>query len=269
MLGGRVAIVTGANHGIGAATAEALAGAGAAVLLTYLRLADTPEPATPAAYGLARRGDATEVLKRIQAAGGRAAAHEADLSDPATPGRLFDRAEAEFGPVDILVNNASGWVSPPDTFKAADGDRLGRRLQPVSPAVFDQLFAVDARAAALLIGELARRHRAHGRTWGRIVSLISGGQSGFPEEVTYGAAKAALASYTLAAATELASQGITANCVHPPVTDTGWVTDSVRAFVAASPDHVHVAAPEDVAAVILWLTSDAARLVTGNTLILR
>jgi len=100
-----------------AAIAEALAGAGAAVLLTYLRLADTADPGTPPAYGLARRGDATEVLERIQGAGGRGAACEADLSDPAAPGRLFDTAEAAFGPVDILVNNASGWVSPPDTFK--------------------------------------------------------------------------------------------------------------------------------------------------------
>jgi len=139
----------------------------------------------------------------------------------------------------------------------------------VNAAVFDRLFEVDARASVLLIGELAHRHRARAATWGRIVSLISGGPSGFPEEVSYGAAKAALASYTMAAATELASQGITVNCVHPPVTDTGWVADAVRAFVAASPDHVHVAAPADVAAVILWLVSDAAQLVTGNTLILR
>ena len=77
---------------------------------------------------------------------------------------------------------------------------------------------------------------------GRIVGLTSGGPAGFPEEVSYGAAKAALENYTMSAAAELAPFGITANIVHPPVTDTGWVTDDVRAFVAASRDHHHVAA---------------------------
>ena len=101
------------------------------------------------------------------------------------------------------------------------------------------------------------------------MGLTSGGPAGFPSEVSYGAAKAALENYTLAAATELAPFGITANVVHPPVTDTGWVTDDVRAFVAASPDHHHIASPAEVAEIIAWLCSDAARLVTGCTLRLR
>jgi 3-oxoacyl-[acyl-carrier protein] reductase len=76
-------------------------------------------------------------------------------------------------------------------------------------------------------------------------------------------------NYTMAASVELAPYGITANVVQTPVTDTGWVTDDVRAFVAASSDHHHVATPADVGAVIAWLCSDAARLVTGNVLRLR
>jgi 3-oxoacyl-[acyl-carrier protein] reductase len=139
----------------------------------------------------------------------------------------------------------------------------------VSPASVDRNLGVDARAGALLIAELARRHIARRGSWGRIVSLISGGQSGFPEEVSYGAAKAALAHYTMSAAIELAPHGITANVVHPPVTDTGWVTDEVRAAVAASPEHHHVAAPAEVAGVISWLCSDAASLVSGSVLRLR
>ena len=90
---------------------------------------------------------------------------------------------------------------------------------------------------------------------------------GFPGEVSYGAAKAALENYTMSASTELAPFGITANVVHPPVTDTGWVTDEV-AFVAR-PEHHRVVAPEQVAEVIAWLCSDAARLVTGNVIRLR
>ncbi len=169
--------------------------------------------------------------------------------------------------MDILVNNASGWLA--DTFKAEGTDRFGRPLTPVTAATFDRLFAVDARGGALMIAEFARRHLARRASYGRIISMTSGSGRGFPEEVSYGAAKAALVDYTLSAALELADAGITANVVHPPVTDTGWVTDEVRAAVAASPDMVHVAAPEQVADVIAYLAEDRAALITGNILQLR
>jgi 3-oxoacyl-[acyl-carrier protein] reductase len=120
------AIVTGANHGIGAATAQALAGRGCAVLCTYLRTQDPDEPGTPRAYRDNRARDAAAVVARIEEAGGTAAAVEADLTDPAAPALLFDTAEQRLGPVDILVNNATGWLA--DTFAAAPSDRLGRPL---------------------------------------------------------------------------------------------------------------------------------------------
>ena len=104
------AIVTGANHGIGAATATTLARRGCSVLATYLRVDDPDDPGTPQAYRDHRAQDAATVIARIRDAGGTAAAVEADLSDPATPARLFDVAEERFGPVDILVNNATGWA---------------------------------------------------------------------------------------------------------------------------------------------------------------
>jgi 3-oxoacyl-[acyl-carrier protein] reductase len=124
-------------------------------------------------------------------------------------------------------------------------------------------------AAALLIAEFAGRHIGRGAAWGRIIGLTSGGVLGFPEEVSYGAAKAAQENYTMSAAAELARYGITANMVHPPVTDTGWVTDAVREEVAASGTLFHVASPAEVAAVIAYLASDAAALITGNVLTLR
>jgi 3-oxoacyl-[acyl-carrier protein] reductase len=267
MPAGHTAIVTGANHGIGAATAVALARRGCAVLCTYLRLDDADDPGTPQAYRDHRAGSADDVVAQIEADGGRALAVEADLSDPATPGALFAAAEQRLGPVDILVNNATGWLA--DTFKASTTDRVGRSLRPVTAATWSRQFAVDAMAAALLIGEFARRHIARGATWGRIIGLTSGGELGFPEEVSYGAAKAAQANYTMSAALELAEYGITANMVYPPVTDTGWVTDAVRSFVDASPTHVHVATAAEVADVIAYLASDAAALITANVITLR
>jgi len=265
---GRVALVTGANHGIGAATAIALAAAGVDVVLTYLR-ADAPpgDPGTPDEYHRQRAATADGVLAAIGPLPGRGHAVEADLTDDDVAARLFDAAERHLGPAAILVNNASGWVA--DTFAPVSTDRLGRPLSAVTAATIDRNLGVDARAGALLIAELARRHVARGATWGRIVGLTSGGPMGFPQEVSYGAAKAALENYTMSAATELARFGITANIVHPPVTDTGWVTEEVRAFVAGSSDHHHIATPAEVAGVIAWLCSDAAGLVTGCTLRLR
>ena len=210
------------------------------MLSTYLRVDAAPDPVDAEAGGLAL---------------------EADLLDVDTPARLFDAAEQQLGAVDILVNNATGWVQ--DTFKPSAVDRFGRPMLPVSADTIDRNLGVDARASALLIAEFARRHVERGATWGRIVGLTSGGPHGFPEEVSYGAAKGALERYTLAAAAELAEFGITANIVYPPVTDTGWVTDDVRAAVG------RVAQPEDVAEVIAYLCSDAAHLVTGNVVHLR
>jgi 3-oxoacyl-[acyl-carrier protein] reductase len=266
-LSGRVALVTGANHGIGAAIARRLGGCGARVVLTYLRLFDDPNPDVPSTYRSDRASDASEVIRSIRAGGGDATQIEADLATDGTPSALFDAAEERYGPVDVLVNNASGWT--PDTFGQAASDRLGRGLRPVSASTIDAVFAVDARATALLIAEFARRHVERGATWGRIIGLTSGGPLGFPEEVSYGAAKAALENFTMSAAFELAECGVTANIVHPPVTDTGWISPEVEAAVAESEQLLHVVKPEDVADLVAFLASDAARLITANVIRMR
>jgi 3-oxoacyl-[acyl-carrier protein] reductase len=262
---GHVALVTGANQGIGAAIAVALGRRGTAVLVAYFRPGD--DAGQPDEYNRLRRGDAADVVEEIERCGSRAFAVEADLRDPESPARLFGAAEERLGPVDILVNNASGWVQ--DTFKPVDVDRFGRPMRQVTAETFRQQFAVDAMAPALLIAEFARRFRARGGTWGRIVGLTSGGQHGFPDEVSYGAAKAAQENYTMSASVELAPYGVTANIVYPPVTDTGWVNDEVRAGVAASTEHTHVATPEEVAEVIAWVVSEEARLLNGSVVRLR
>jgi 3-oxoacyl-[acyl-carrier protein] reductase len=263
-----VAIVTGANHGIGAATARLLAGSGASVVVTGWRLPVDDNTATPAQYNVNRMRAAGETVAEIGAEGGTAGAIEVDLLRPESPARIFDFAEETYGPVDILVNNATGWAGG-DSFVPGRFDGAGRLMMAVTANVFDRTFGVDARASALLIAEFSRRLLARGGRWGRIVSLTSGGQQGFPGEVTYGAAKAALENFTMSAATELGKLGVTANLVQPPVTDTGWVTDDLRAVVASDPYLVHIAQPEDVAKVVAWLCSDDAELVTGSKVVLR
>jgi 3-oxoacyl-[acyl-carrier protein] reductase len=240
----RVALVTGGNHGIGAATARALTRDGFSVGVTYLRFAGEERDLPPEYHEQRAR---TPEVGDVQI--------EADLRDPATAARVFDEVERALGPVSVLVNNASGWKK--DTFA---GDVT------VSAETADMQLLVDARGTALMIAELAKRFAGD---WGRIISLTSGGPMGFPGEVSYGAAKAALENYTMSASIELAPRGITANVVYPPVTDTGWITDDVRRLVAQSTDLWHVARPEDVAEVIAWLCSPAADLVTGNVIRLR
>jgi NAD(P)-dependent dehydrogenase (short-subunit alcohol dehydrogenase family) len=114
-----VALLTGANTGIGAAIAVLLAERGAGVLVTYYRINDPDDAGTLRAYAENRSEDAADVLSSIRAVGGKAVAVEADLSDPEAPARLFDVAEAELGSVDILVNRAStsSWSRPPSTSK--------------------------------------------------------------------------------------------------------------------------------------------------------
>jgi 3-oxoacyl-[acyl-carrier protein] reductase len=264
-LTGHVALITGANHGIGAATAKAFARCGASVLVSYFRTRDPDD--FPEAYRANRAKGPEEVMGAIRACGGRAAALEADLGDETTPVRLFDFAETELGTVDILVNNASGYA--PDTFTAGGRDTAGAETVRLSAATHDRVFSVDARGAALLISEFARRHIDRQAKWGRIIGLTSGGPLGFPGDVSYGAAKSALENYTMAAAFELAPFGITANIVYPPVTDTGWVTDAVREQVKTRSDLLHIVEAEDVAEVIAFLASDRAGLITANVIHLR
>jgi 3-oxoacyl-[acyl-carrier protein] reductase len=264
-LEGRTALVTGANQGIGEAAAIALAEQGARVFLTYLRLgSDDPGVQSTALenYAIVRQRDAGEIVAEIQRSGGSAGSWEADLSQVEVIPELFDRAERELGPVDILINNADFWLG--DTFLPTNTDQFGRGLLPVTAGGHDRSFAVNSRATALLISEFARRHINRGATWGRIIGLTTGPAAGFPGEVTYGATKNALESYHVAAAQELGQYGITSNIVCPPPTDTGWITPEMARQFAEMPPLYHVGQPEEVAEVIVFLASHQARFVTGQ-----
>ena len=143
---------------------------------------------------MGHRQDASDVVRRITEVGGLAVAASADFMDTAAVPTLFDLAEENFGPVDVLVNNATGSLL--DSFRASDRDWAGRPVTRVSARTVDRQFGVDVRGSAVLIAEFAARLEARGGTWGRIISMVSGGEKGWPGEVSYGAAKAALLNYT-------------------------------------------------------------------------
>lgn len=258
-LKGRVALVTGANHGIGAATASALAAAGCAVFIHFLRIRPIDLPGATQ-----RMQDATEVVDEIRQAGGRAESWEADLALPANVPALFDRAEAAFGRVEIIVNNAA--VSEHDTFDPRPDARdwAGRLTAPLTPDSLDRHFAVNTRAVALMMAEHAKRHHARSGTWGRIINLSTDASPSFPGEISYGASKYAMESYSRAAAWELGRLGITVNIVSPGPTDTGWITPEMVEDMKRATPLGRVGRPEDIADVIVFLASEQARWITGQ-----
>lgn len=132
-LDGRVAVVSGANHGIGAVTAAELARLGADVAVTFLAYTPTDhDPARPAAYRTKREQGPGATVAAVEAVGRRAHPIEADLTDPDAPARIFAEAEDALGAVSILVNNASGWHHGERGLSTGDRHRMDhRRCQSV------------------------------------------------------------------------------------------------------------------------------------------
>jgi 3-oxoacyl-[acyl-carrier protein] reductase len=215
---------------------------------------------------------AEEVVLAIQREGGQGETWEADLGEPSAIPQLFDRAEQAFGPVEVLINNAA--LDWPDTFipskSATQGDRdlggLGLPMSTLTTQSHDRHFAVNCRAPALMMAEFARRHIARSGRWGRIVNVSTDGASGFAGEISYGASKHALESYSQAAARELAPYGITVNVVSLGPVQTGWISPELEEKVVPTIPLGRLGLPEDVAEVIVFLSSEQARWLTGQLL---
>lgn len=240
----KVLLVTGGSRGIGRAVCLAAARAGYAVAFSYQ----------------SDQGAADRLVAEIAGQGGQAAAWRADVGRSEDVAALFQAVDARFGRLDSLVNNA-GITGPNGRFMETDAATIEEVIRVNLTGTME-----CCRAA------IARMARSRGGRGGGIVNLSSGAaRTGSPGTyVWYGAAKAAVETFTQGVAQEVAGDGIRVNCVSPGVTDTeiharGGRTQSLEHLARTIPLG-RVADPAEIAEPILYLLSDAASYIVGTTL---
>jgi 3-oxoacyl-[acyl-carrier protein] reductase len=233
----KVAIVTGASRGIGAAIAERLAADGFTVVVNYA----------------GRAGEAEALVAKIEAAGGRAIPAQADVSDPAAVARMFEATQAAFGGVDVLVNNAG-------VMKLAT-------LADSDDALFDSQIAVNLKGSFNTLREAAHRLREGGRIINLSSSVVGLYQ---PTYAVYAATKAGVEAMTHVMAKELRGRNITVNAVAPGPTATALFLDGKPQAVI---DHLtklapleRLGQPEDIASTVAFLAGPDGAWINGQIL---
>jgi 3-oxoacyl-[acyl-carrier protein] reductase len=233
----KVAIVTGASRGIGAAVAKRLASDGFTVVVNYSGNADAAEA----------------VIREIEDAGGKAISAQADVSNSADVRRLFDTAHEVFGGVDVLVNNAGIMALAP--------------VADLSDADFDRLFAVNVKGSFNTMREAAKRLRDGGSIVNFSSSVVGLLQPGYG---AYAATKAAIEATTMVLARELRGRHITVNAVAPGPTATDLFlkgkSDELVDRLAKLAPLERLGTPDDIAAAVSFLAGPDGAWINGQVL---
>lgn len=233
----RTAIVTGASKGIGAALAKRLAADGFQTIVNYS----------------SSKAEAKEVVSAIEAAGGRAKAIGADVADASAVRKLFDQAEAEFGPVDVLVNNAGIAKTSP--------------LAEVTDEDYQRQIAVNLTGTFNGMREGAKRVRDGGRIINFSTSIIG---TFLPTYGVYAATKAAVEAMTHILAKELGPRGITVNAVAPgPVATDLFLTGKSEELIQRMTKDIplgRLGQPDDIARVVSFLASPESGWISGQVI---
>jgi len=233
ILSGKTALVTGASRGIGRAIAERLAADGAAVIVNYARTEKL----------------AQEVVKAIEAKGGKAIAIQADVAKPAEVQRLFSAAEKAMGRLDIVVANA--------------GVHAVKPLIENTEADYNYIFDINSRGVFFTLQEAGRRVR----DGGRIVVVSTGGtKMHFANMSLYLGSKGAIEQFARSLSLELGPRNVTVNILSPGFTDTDMLPEEYRAYGASLSPFNRVGTPQEVADVSAFLASDASRWITGQNI---
>lgn len=238
MLEGKIAVVTGAGRGIGREIALTLAAKGATVVVNY--------------NGSAARAE--EVVKEIEAAGGKAEAVWCNISDFEKSAELMEHVIQQYGRVDILVNNA--------------GITRDGLLMKMSEEDFDAVIATNLKGAFNCTHHVARQMVK--QRSGRIISISSvSGVLGNAGQANYSASKAGLIGFTKAVAREMASRGITVNAVAPGFIDTEMtqvLSDKVKENAIGQIPMKRFGTTKDIANTVAFLASDEAGYITGQVI---
>jgi 3-oxoacyl-[acyl-carrier protein] reductase len=240
-LNGRIAIVTGASKGIGAAVARQLAAAGAAVVVNYA----------------GSRSGAESVVSDITAAGGKALAVQADVAKPEDVQRLVAQTVKAFGAPDILVNNAGVYAFAP--------------LEEVTPEFFHRQFNTNVLGLLLVSQETAKHFSAKGGSIINISSVVT--QLNLPGSTVYAGTKAAVDTITRVLAKELGGRKIRVNSINPGMIETegaraqGIIGSDFEKQVVSQTPLGRVGQPDDVATVAVFLASEDSGWISGETII--
>lgn len=254
----RVVIITGANNpqGIGAATALAFARESAKVVLVYKKIfrhfnKNNIHKNGTDKYFEANSGNADIVENKLKKINSDYIILESDISNEESVKKIYSKVIKQYGRIDILVNNA------------ADCDVYGfDTIEKITQSVIDDTFAVNVRGSIFMIREFIKRRV----DYGRIINLSTDASQAFAGQITYGASKAALEALTRSIALEVGKYGITVNCVAPGPTQTGWIDKNLEKSVIPQIPVGELIQPEDISETILFLSSEQARMITGQVI---
>ncbi|HEU5351148.1 MAG TPA: glucose 1-dehydrogenase [Terracidiphilus sp.] len=238
-LQGKVALVTGASKGIGAGIARELAARGAAVAVNYS----------------GSKAAAESLVKEIEAAGGKAIAVQANLSDPDIIGPFVETVARELGPINVLVNNAGVYEFGP--------------IEAVSAESFHKQFNLNVLGLILTTQAALRHFDSKG---GSVINIGSVAASGVPAAAVYSGTKGAVNSITVALSKELGARRIRVNALNPGMVETegvhaaGFIGSDFQKQAVAETPLGRIGQPQDIASIAAFLASDDAYWVNGQTI---